>query len=170
MNTRIFALGAALALAVPASAFANDPFSGMSQGYAAGQASGGPIGGLIGGAGGALVGGIEGGAQVLGAGVGAGAQVVGSGANAVGQGAQVIAGVAPAQWPSLQSYVRQYHIPSSTSSKPVAASARIPKGVPLYVVPAEFHVHPRLLFTVVNGQIVLVDRSTRRIAQVVGPA
>ncbi|WP_374309928.1 DUF1236 domain-containing protein [Methylocella sp.] len=155
MTSKLTMLGALLPLLAPVAAFADDPISGMQYGWSEGERSGGPIGGLIGGAGGALVGGVAGGAQVVG--------------GVVGGGAQILTGVAPAHWPSLQTYVHQYGIPTHSYSGPVAVGMRIPKGVPLYRVPEQYG-DPRTLFTVVNNQVVIVHPGTRRVVQVLPAA
>lgn len=143
MNNRLLisSLAAALALA-PFAAGAQTVTSGISAGAAEGSRTGGPVGAVLGGVAGGVIGGVSEGAHAL-------------------QGA--------ARWPTLQDYVREYQIPSHHYAGQLKPGVNVPKGVAIYPVPAQYG-DSRLLFTVVNDQIVLIHPHTRRIIQIVSPA
>lgn len=145
IKAKLLTLGAALALiAAPAGAFADNLATGLQSGAAEGAKSGGPVGAVLGGVAGGVIGSVSG----------------------VGE---ALTGVAPTHWPSLQQYVRDYHIPSHSYGGQVGVGTHIPKGVTLYVVPQQYG-DTRLLFTVVNGEIVLVHPRSRRVVQLISPA
>lgn len=68
--------------------------------------------------------------------------------------------------PRFRKYVVEEHVPSVTINEPVAVGTVLPsEGVTYYEVPREYGVRS-YRYTMVNGQVVLVQPDTRRIVQV----
>ena len=115
------------------------------------QSSGGggaAAGAATGAVGGAVVGGLVG--AVVGAGVGA-----------------TTGGLAEQQQPKFRQYVVTQSRPSYRYSDELRVGAVLPEsGVTYYEVPQEYGVS-NYRYTVVNGEVVLVEPRTRRIVQVV---
>jgi len=69
--------------------------------------------------------------------------------------------------PRFRKYVVEEHVPSVTINEPVAVGTVLPaEGVTYYEVPREYGVRS-YRYTMVNGQVVLVQPDTRRIVQVI---
>jgi len=69
--------------------------------------------------------------------------------------------------PRFRKYVVEEHVPSITVNEPIAVGTVLPEeGVTYYEVPREYGVRS-YRYTVVNGQVVLVQPETRRIVQVI---
>lgn len=144
MKSKLLIVSAILsALAAPAGAFADELTSGVQSGASEGARSGGPVGAVLGGVAGGVIGGVSGTWHVL------------TGA--------------PGQSYSLQQYVRSNGIQSHSFAGQVQPGMRVPKGIAMYRVPAQLG-DSRLLFTVVNNEIVLVHPRSRRLLQIVSPA
>ncbi len=143
MKTKFFLSTALLALLLSPVAKAQTLSDSIQAGAAEGSRSGGPVGAVLGGVGGTVVG-VTGG-------------LFGS-----------VAGLA--HGPTIQNYVRAARLPSQNFPYRLTVGASVPRGYAVYVVPPEAGVDRRYLVAVFNGEIVLVDRHTRRVAQIVAPA
>lgn len=76
-------------------------------------------------------------------------------------------GIAVDQRPAFREYIVREHVPVYTIPDRVVVGGVLPEiGVTTYDVPQTYGVTP-YRYTVVNGQIVLVEPRTRRIVQVV---
>jgi len=76
-------------------------------------------------------------------------------------------GIAADQRPAFRQYIVQERVPSYTIADRVAVGGILPEsGVTFYDVPQSFGAS-LYRYTVVNGEIVLVEPRTRRIVQVI---
>ena len=70
--------------------------------------------------------------------------------------------------PRFREYVVHERVPSYTYREPVQVGVVLPdEGVTYYEVPERFHVRGHYRYTVINGQPVLVEPSTRRVVEVI---
>jgi hypothetical protein len=137
MRLKVLLGAAALAAALPLSAYAQGVVGGTERGAAEGGAAAGPVGAVVGG----VVGGVTGGvAGLLG----------------VDQRPRFREYVVRERVPS-------YRYRESVAVGAVLPE----EGVRYYDVPSEYHVAPGYRYTVVNDRPVLVDPRTRRVVEVI---
>ena len=77
-------------------------------------------------------------------------------------------GIPSEQVTRFREYVVHERVPSYTYREPVQVGVVLPdEGVTYYEVPERFHVRGHYRYTVINGQPVLVEPSTRRVVEVI---
>lgn len=131
---------AAVLVMAPAVAFAQNP-EGAKGGAATGAATGAIGGAIVGGPVGAAVGGI---------------------------GGAIVGGIIGDNTPEFKRYVVKQGVPSYSYGESVAVGTVLPdEGITYYEAPEEYGVQKTYRYTVVNGNIVLVEPSSRRVVQII---
>ena len=138
MKTKILAAATLAAMiAMPLAAQAQGTVRGAAEGADAGARAAGPVGAVVGGTVGAVAGTVNG-----------------------------FLGIDDR--PRFREYVVHERVPSYTYREPVQVGVVLPdEGVTYYEVPERFHVRGHYRYTVINGQPVLVEPSTRRVVEVI---